>query len=67
MNKLEQISRNWEAFKQQNETRLEQLEKKHSVDPVTQSQLNKISRTIDTYQTSLAAAVNRPFSSIASK
>lgn len=61
--KLEQISRNWEDFKKQNDERLNQLESKKAVDPLTLHQLNKISQTLDSYQSSVAAAFSRPFSS----
>lgn len=68
-NKLEQISKNWEDFKQQNEARLNQLETKNSVDPITVNQLNKISDTIDRYHSQLhfTAAGSRPLSSIANE
>lgn len=62
-NKLEKISQNWEDFKKQNDERLKQLESKNSADPITLHQLNKISDTIDKYQSQLnfAAAGARPF------
>ena len=65
--KIEQISTNWESFKQQNEMRLKQIESQNTVDPITQHQLSKISHTIDQYhaQLNIAAASNRPHSSIA--
>ncbi len=61
--KLEQISKNWEDFKKQNDERLKQIETKNVADPVTLHQLNKISQTIDAYQSNLASAASRPFSS----
>lgn len=61
--KLEQISKNWEDFKKQNDERLKQIETKNVADPVTLHQLNKISQTIDNYQANLASATSRPFSS----
>ncbi len=66
--KLEQISKNWEDFKKQNDERIKQIETKNSADPVTIHQLNKISQTIDNYQSQMnvAAAVARPFSSVVS-
>ncbi len=68
-NKLEQISKNWEDFKQQNEARLNQIETKNSADPITVNQLNKISNTIDRYQSQLhfTAAGSRPLSSVANE
>lgn len=68
-NKLEQISKNWEDFKQQNEARLNQIESKNSADPITLHQLNKISNTIDRYnaQINFTAAESRPLSSIANE
>ncbi len=68
-NKLEQISKNWEAFKQQNEARLNQLETQNSADPITLNQLNKISDTIDKYHSQLnfVAAGSRPLSSVANE
>jgi HK97 family phage major capsid protein len=68
-NKLEQISKNWEDFKQQNDARLNQIESKNSADPITLHQLNKISDTIDRYnaQLNFATAGSRPLSSIANE
>ena len=56
--KLEQISKNWEDFKKQNDERLKQIETKNVADPVTLHQLNKISQTIDAYQSNLASAAS---------
>lgn len=67
--KLEQISKNWEDFKKQNDARLEQIEGKNSPDPITIHQISKISDTIDKYhsQLNLSAASSRPLSSIANE
>lgn len=68
-NKLEQISKNWEDFKQQNEARIHQLEVKNTADPITIHQLNKISDTIDKYhaQMNYASAKSRPISPVANE
>ena len=67
-NKLEQISKNWEDFKQQNEARLQQIESHKTADPITLHQLNKISDTIDKYHSlNFASAGSRPLSSIANE
>lgn len=67
-NKLNAISKNWEDFKKQNDERLKQIEENNSADPITVHQLQKIGKAIDNYQAQLnvAAATNRPFSSIVS-
>jgi HK97 family phage major capsid protein len=64
-NKLEQISKNWEDFKKQNELRLQQIEANKSPDPITINQIGKISDTIDKYhsQLNVAVASSRPLSS----
>ena len=43
-NKIEEIGRNWEAFKAQNETRLKDSNK--GVDPITLEQINKLNQRL---------------------
>jgi HK97 family phage major capsid protein len=64
-NKINELASNWEHFKAINDRRLTEIEKKGSVDPLTQNHLQKLNDLIDNHQTSLQrieTALNRPFS-----
>lgn len=56
-NRLEEIARNWEAFKTQNDLRLQQK----SPDPITLEQMNKINTKLDAKG---SFASERPYSSL---
>ncbi|MDR2778020.1 MAG: phage major capsid protein [Rickettsiales bacterium] len=62
-NKLEELGNSWEHFKQVNNDRLLQLEKKNIVDPLTEIKLEKLNATIEEQKSkinSLEVAMSRP-------
>lgn len=64
--KLEKLGNSWEHFKQVNNERLLQLEKKNVVDPLTEIKLEKLNNMIEEQKSkidSLEIAMSRPFSS----
>lgn len=65
--KLEKFENTWEHFKQVNNERLLQLEKKSSVDPLTEIKLEKLNNAIEEQKSKideLEIAMSRPYSSI---
>ena len=65
--KLEKLENTWEHFKQVNNERLLQLEKKSSVDPLTEIKLEKLNDAIEEQKSKideLEIAMSRPYSSI---
>ena len=65
--KLEKLENTWEHFKQVNNERLLQLEKKSSVDPLTEIKLEKLNNAIEEQKSKideLEIAMSRPYSSI---
>ena len=48
--KVNELASNWEQFKVLNDQRLQTLEKKNTVDPITLSQMEKLNNLIDGYQ-----------------
>lgn len=63
--KLEKLGNSWEHFKQVNNERLLQLEKKSIVDPLTEIKLEKLNNMIEEQKSkinSLEIAMSRPFS-----
>lgn len=65
--KLEKLENTWEHFKQVNNERLLQLEKKSSIDPLTEIKLEKLNNAIEEQKSKideLEIAMSRPYSSI---
>ena len=65
--KLEKFENTWEHFKQVNNERLLQLEKKSSVDPSTEIKLEKLNDAIEEQKSKideLEIAMSRPYSSM---
>ncbi|MDR3079175.1 MAG: phage major capsid protein [Rickettsiales bacterium] len=61
--KLEKLGNGWEHFKEVNNDRLLQLEKKNSVDPLTEVQLEKLNALLEEQKSkidSLEVAISRP-------
>ena len=62
--KVNELAANWEQFKALNDQRLKSLEKNHTADPVTLTQLETLNHLIDSYQekiSQLEATSFRPF------
>ena len=65
--KLEKLENTWEHFKQVNNERLLQLEKKSSIDPLTEIKLEKLNDAIEEQKSKideLEIAMSRPYSSM---
>jgi HK97 family phage major capsid protein len=65
--KVNELASNWEQFKVLNDQRLQTLEKKNTVDPITLSQMEKLNNLIDGYQDKISkieVASLRPYSEL---
>lgn len=65
--RLEKLGNSWEHFKQVNNERLSQLEKKSAIDPLTEIKLEKLNNTIEEQKSKineLEVAMARPYSNI---
>ena len=56
VNKINELSSNWEEFKFTNNQRLNDIETKGHTDPLTQEKLSKLNDSIDSYQNILTRA-----------
>ena len=65
--RLEKLGNSWEHFKQVNNERLLQLEKKSAIDPLTEIKLEKLNNTIEEQKSKineLEIAMARPQSNV---
>mgnify|MGYP001145587592 CR=1 FL=1 len=65
--RLEKLGNSWEHFKQVNNERLLQLEKKSAIDPLTEIKLEKLNNTIEEQKSKineLEVAMARPYSNV---
>ena len=61
--KINQIGNTWEHYKQVNDERLKQIEKKGSVDGIVMEELNKINSSLDEQKNKLEkleVSISRP-------
>jgi HK97 family phage major capsid protein len=66
--KVDALGSTWEQFKQVNDRRLSEVEKKGSADPLTIEQLGRMNSAIDGYKSrldSVETVLNRPMGSVA--